>query len=44
MYNLALIKKGYKTVKQTVTLEAGEEVDIEIEMKKTGKKRTVKDL
>jgi len=32
------LKKGYKTVKQTITLEAGEEKDIEIVMKKTKRK------
>ena len=35
---ITALKKGYKTVKQTITLEAGEEKDIEIVMKKTTKK------
>ena len=43
-YIITAIKKGYKTVKQTITLESGEEKDIEIVTKKTGRKRTVKDL
>ena len=43
-YIITAIKKGYKTVKQTITLESGEEKDIEIVMKKMGRKRTVKDL
>ena len=33
-YIITAIKKGYKRVKQTVTLEAGEEKDIEILMRK----------
>ncbi len=37
-YTITAIKKGYKRVKQTVILEAGEEKDIEIVMKKTRKK------
>ena len=37
-YTITALKKGYKTVKQTLTLEAGEEKDIEIVMKKTRKK------
>ena len=37
-YTITAIKKGYKTVKQTITLEAGEERDIEIVMKKTRRK------
>ena len=37
-YTITAIKKGYKTVKQTITLEAGEEKDIEIVMKKTSKR------
>lgn len=37
-YVIAVIKKGYKRVKQTVMLEAGEEGDIEIVMKKTRKR------
>jgi len=43
-YIITAIKKGYKTVKQAVTIESGEEKDIEIVTKKTGRKRTVKDL
>ena len=37
-YNITALNKGYKTVKQTVTLEAGKEKDIEIVMKKTRRK------
>jgi hypothetical protein len=37
-YIITAIKKGYKRTKQTLTLEEGEDVDIEIEMKKTRKK------
>ena len=37
-YIITALKKGYKTVKQMITLEAGEEKDIEIVMKKTTKK------
>ena len=37
-YIITAIKKGYKTVKQTITLEEGEEVDIEIVMKKIRRK------
>ncbi len=37
-YTIIALKKGYKTVKQTITLEAGEEKDIEIVMKRTTKK------
>ena len=33
-YIITALKKGYKTVKQTITLEAGEEKDVEIVMKK----------
>ncbi|MBM2835533.1 MAG: hypothetical protein HW406_2694, partial [Candidatus Brocadiaceae bacterium] len=29
---------GYKTVKQSITLEEGEEADIEIEMKKSSRR------
>jgi len=43
-YTITAIKKGYKRTKQTATLELGEEKDIEIVMKKMGRKRTVKDL
>ena len=37
-YIITAIKKGYKRVKQTITLEAGEEKDIEIVMKKVIRK------
>ena len=37
-YTITALKKGYKTAKQTITLEAGEEKDIEIVMKKTKRK------
>ena len=37
-YIITALKKGYKTVKQAVTLEEGEEKDIEIVIKKMGKK------
>jgi len=37
-YIITALKSGYKMVKQTITLEEGEEVDIEIEIKKTGRK------
>jgi len=37
-YIITAIKKGYKRVKQTVTLEEGEEVDIEIVIKKVIRK------
>ena len=37
-YTITTLKKGYKTVKQTITLEAGEEKDIEIVMKKVIRK------
>ena len=37
-YTITAIKNGYKRVKQTVTLEAGEEKDIEIVMKKVIRK------
>ena len=37
-YIITALKKGYKTVKQTITLEEGEEKDIEIVIKKMGKK------
>ena len=37
-YTITALKKGYKTVKQTITLEAGEEKDIEIVMKKIRRK------
>ncbi len=37
-YTITALKKGYKAVKQTITLEAGEEKDIEIVMKKTKRK------
>ena len=37
-YVITAIKKGYKTVKHTRTLEAGEEKDVEIVMKRTTKK------
>ena len=37
-YTITAIKKGYKTVKQTISLEAGEERDFEIVMKKTKRK------
>ena len=38
-YIITAIKKGYKIAKQALTLEEGEEVDIEIVMKKANKKR-----
>jgi len=38
-YIITAIKKGYKTVKQAVTIESGEEKDIEIVMKKANKRR-----
>ena len=41
-YAITALKKGYKTVKQTVTLEAGEEKDVEFVMKKANKKRIIK--
>jgi hypothetical protein len=34
-YIITALKKGYKTVKQAITLEEGEDVDIEIVVKKT---------
>lgn len=34
-YIITAIKKGYKIARQTITHEEGEEVDIEIVMKKT---------
>lgn len=37
-YIITALKSGYKMVKQMITLEEGEEVDIEIEMKKTARK------
>ncbi len=37
-YAIIALKKGYKTVKKTITLEAGEEKDIEIVMRKTSKR------
>lgn len=37
-YVLVAKKRGYKRAKQTVTLEEGEETEIEIEMKKTSKR------
>lgn len=37
-YIITAIKKGYKIAKQTITLEEGEEKDIEIVMKKTRKR------
>ena len=37
-YIVTTLKSGYKTVKQTITLEEGEEKDIEIVMKKTARK------
>ena len=37
-YIITALKNKYKTVKQTITLEAGEEVDIEIVMKKIRRK------
>ncbi len=37
-YIVTALKSGHKTVKQTVTLEEGEEVDIEIVVKKTKRK------
>ncbi|MBI2472166.1 MAG: carboxypeptidase regulatory-like domain-containing protein [Planctomycetes bacterium] len=40
-YTITALKKGYKTVKQTITLEEGEYTDIEIEMKKTSKRIAV---
>ena len=43
-YIITALKSGYKMVKQTITLEGGEDVEIEIVMKKMGRKRTVKDL
>ncbi len=43
-YIITALKSGYKTVKQTITLEEREEEYIWILMKKTGRKRTVKDL
>ena len=32
-WTITALKKGYKTVKQAMTLEAGEEKDIEVVMK-----------
>jgi len=37
-YTITTLKKGYKIAKQTITLEEGEELDIEIMMKKTKRK------
>ena len=37
-YTITALKKGYKTVKQSITLEEGEETDIEIEMKKSSRR------
>ena len=39
---ITAIKKGYKIAKQTITLEDGEEVDIEIVMKKIRRKWNAK--
>ena len=41
-YTIIVIKKGYKRTKQAVTLEAGEEKDVEFVMKKANKKRIIK--
>ncbi len=37
-YTITALKKGYKTVKQSITLEEGEEADIEIVMKKSSRR------
>ena len=39
-YIITALKSGYKMVKQTITLEEGEGVDIEIVMKKSSRKST----
>lgn len=41
-YIITVLKKGYKRVKQAVTVEEREEVDIEIKMKKTGRRGIMK--
>ncbi len=38
IYTITALKKGYKTVKQSITLEEGEETDIEIVMKKSSRR------
>lgn len=42
-YIITALKSGYKMVKQTITLEVGESTEIEIVMKKTGKRITLID-
>ena len=37
-YTITALKKGYKTVKQSITLEEGEDTDIEIVMKKSSRR------
>ena len=37
-YGISATKKGYKSAKQTITLEEGEDREVEFVMKKTGKR------